>query len=55
MVLGTRIGYSPFHDRIRQESVPTHIIAGLFNFTQSDFFETTSAKERDVLEVDFNT
>ena len=37
------------------ESVPTNIIAGMFNFSQSEYFEITEAGERDVPQVDFSS
>ena len=35
------------------ESVPTNIIAGMFGFKQSDFFEIEEPKEREVPKVKF--
>jgi LemA protein len=35
------------------ESVPTNIIAGMFGFKQSDFFEIETPSEREVPKVKF--
>ncbi len=38
----------------RIESFPTNIIAGMFNFSQAEFFEVASAAEREVPKVSFS-
>jgi LemA protein len=38
----------------RIESFPTNIIAGMFGFSQAEFFEVATAAEREVPKVDFS-
>ena len=55
-----KVGFSRqfYNDQVmrynnRTESVPTNIVAGLFGFTKSEFFELESPEERNVPNVSF--